>query len=106
MMSGVRTGWLVIGVLASIPLWYLTLAISAGRSCGAYNSGPDTEAQRAFCGEPGAGYSLQFHLVQVIPAVILIVGAFVAYRKSRGAPLLVSFILAVVATLTIWALIP
>ena len=101
-----RAWWLAIGAIVAVPLWYVTLAISAGRSCGAYDSGPDTDAQRSFCGDPADGYAVQFHLVQIIPALIVLAGAAWAFSRSSGRPLLVSSVAAVVCSFLIWALSP
>jgi len=101
-----RAWWLVIGLLLALPLWLVTLSVAAGRSCGAYDSGPDTAAQRSFCGDAATGYSVTFHLVSVIPAVIVLAGAVASFARRSHLPLLVAVAAAVVAALTVWTLIP
>lgn len=75
---------LLAGVFLAALFWYVTSSVSAGISCGAYNYGPETSAEKAFCGEPGSNYTLQFHLVQVIPALAVLVGAAWAALERHG----------------------
>jgi hypothetical protein len=101
--------WVLAAVFVATALSYVTYLVSVGKSCGAFNSGPDPGAEEAFCGygsgEP-SDLSTVFVLVQIIPAIpVLAGGVLPALGRSRlffAAGLCVG----VLATASIWTLEP
>ena len=101
--------WLLAAIAVAAVLSFVTLLGSVGNSCGAFNYGPNEGAEEEFCGygsgEP-ADYSTLFVVVQLIPAIpVLVGGVLPALGLSRRFfPLGVG--VGVLATALIWKLEP
>jgi hypothetical protein len=90
-------------------LSYVTFIGSVGRSCGAYDTGPNPGAEAAFCGYRSGeaiDYSALFLLVQFLPALPALAGGAMACigrsRRLAAAGLAVG----VLTTVLIWVLEP
>jgi hypothetical protein len=102
-------GWVVAAVVLAGVLSYVTFLVSVLNSCGGGNHGP-TAAQEAFCGYgPGESSDLStlFVLVQLIPAVPVLVGGLLPGVLGRSRLFFaVGLGVGLAATGLIWALEP
>ena len=76
-----RLGWLLAAAVLAVVFAYGTFFVSAGNSCGAFDSGPNSGAEERFCGY-GSGeptdYSDLFVFVNLIPAGAVLIGGLLA----------------------------
>jgi hypothetical protein len=95
---GIGAGVLVLAL--GLALCFVTSVFVEGHSCGAFDSGPDTDAQKAFCHGPWD------NLAGLVPAVPLVAGAILGARRRAPAPVALGVVLAVVAAFVTVAVVP
>jgi hypothetical protein len=97
-LGGIGLG--LVATVFGVVLCYITLLMVAGKSCGAFDSGPDTEAQEAFCDGPWQ------YLVGLVPAVPLIGGGVLSVIRRSPWPVGFGALLAIAAAVATFALVP
>jgi hypothetical protein len=103
-----RVGWLFAAVVLAVPLVYITFFVSAGNSCGAFDSGPDTGAQERFC--YGSGESTDpsdlFVFVNLIPGMPVLMGGLLATVGLSRRFFFAGLGVGVISSVLIWTLEP
>ena len=101
--------WFLFAVLVAAGLTYVTFVGSVLNSCGAGNHGPDSGAEEEFCGyssgEPN-DYSDFFLLVNVIPAMPVLVGGLLTALGYSRVFVAAGIGLGLLAPVVIWLLEP